>query len=74
MATWRRVAEQNAREIATTAARDREAQNTNRALFDEDPDSNSFDFYVGVASAIGLLIILIVAVVTAVSLWLLIRR
>jgi hypothetical protein len=52
----------------------REAHDTGEALFDDDPDGNSLDFYVAVATVIGLLLILIVAVVTAASLWLLVQR
>jgi hypothetical protein len=51
-----------------------EAQDTDGALVDDNPDGNSFDFYVGIASAIGLLLVLIVAVVTALSILLLIQR
>jgi hypothetical protein len=51
-----------------------EGQNTDEALFDDTADGNSFDFYVGIASAIGLLLVLIVALVTAASIWLLILR
>jgi hypothetical protein len=52
----------------------REGQNTDGALFDDDPDGNSFDFYVWIATAIGLLLVLSVAVLTAVSIWVLVRR
>lgn len=52
----------------------REAPDTGGELLDDNPDGNSFDFYVGIASAIALLLVLIVAVVTAVSIWLLIQR
>jgi len=51
-----------------------ETQDTGEARIDDDPDGNSFDFYVGIASAIGLLLVLIVAAVTAVSIWMLIQR
>jgi hypothetical protein len=52
----------------------RQARDIDSVLFDDNPDGNAFDVYVGVASAIGLLLVLIVAVITAVSLWLLIQR
>jgi hypothetical protein len=51
-----------------------EAPDIDEAHFDDNSDGNSFDFYVGVASAIGLSLVLIVAIVTAGSIWLLIRR
>lgn len=48
-----------------------DAEDSGGVLFDENADGNSFDFYVGVASAIGLSLVLVVAVVTVLSLWLL---
>jgi hypothetical protein len=50
------------------------AQDNSGALADEDTDDSSFDFYAGIASAIGVLLVLIVAVVTAASLWVLVQR
>jgi hypothetical protein len=110
MAPWRKVADKNERETASTVGLNiqttgfawqnrssssmdarpplsnhrgaeqsngnchREAQDVDAVLFDDGPDGNVFDFYVGVASAIGLLLVLIVAFITAASLWLLIQR
>jgi hypothetical protein len=45
------------------------AEDTSGVLFDENSDGNSFDFYVGVASAVGLSLVLVVAAVAVVSLW-----
>jgi hypothetical protein len=52
----------------------REAQDISGALLDDNPDGNSFDFYVGIASTIGLSLVFVVAIVTAVSISLLIER
>jgi hypothetical protein len=52
----------------------REGQNTDGALFDDNPDGNSFDVYVWIATATGLLLVLSVAVLMAVSIWVLVQR
>jgi hypothetical protein len=51
----------------------REAQDIDAVPFADSPDGNAFDLYVGVTSAIGLSLVIMVAVITAVSLLLLIQ-